>query len=71
MEAYLDTNNQAFIRYHDFPGTEPAVVYLAGLGLASTAAYPRIVVEPGLSERRSILIDLLGCGYSDRPEHFS
>lgn len=71
MEAYLEPKVQAFIRYFDFPGVEPAVVFLAGLGLASTAAYPRIAVETGLSDRRLILVDLFGCGYSDRPVHFS
>ena len=71
METYLDPTIQAFIRYFDFPGDEPSIVYLAGLGLASTAVYPRIVVEPGLSNRHSILVDLYGCGYSDRPEHYS
>lgn len=71
METYLDPTIQAFIRYFDFPGDEPTLVFLAGLGLASTAVYPRIVVEPGLSGRRSILVDLYGCGYSDRPENYS
>lgn len=71
MKTYLDPNVQAFIRYFDFPGNEPTLVFLAGLGLASTAVYPRIVVEPGLSNRRSILVDLFGCGYSDRLEHYS
>jgi pimeloyl-ACP methyl ester carboxylesterase len=71
VEAYLDIKNKAFIRYLDFPGAEPAVVYLAGLGLASTAIYPRVVVEPSLSNRRSILIDMFGCGYSDKPDHYS
>lgn len=70
MEAYLDPKIQAFIRYLDFPGNEPVIVYLAGLGLASTAAYPRTVIEPGLSDRRSILVDWFGCGYSDRPDYF-
>lgn len=70
MQTYLDPEIQAFMRYLDFPGNEPSVVYLAGLGLASTAAYPQVVVDPGLVERRSILVDLFGCGYSDRPEHF-
>lgn len=71
MEAYLDPKIQAFIRYLDFPGIEPAIVYLAGLGLASTATYPMVVIESDLSDRRSILVDLLGCGYSDAPDHFS
>jgi len=71
METYLDQDNQAFIRYPDFPGAEPTFVYLAGLGLASTAIYPRVVVEPSLSNRHSILIDMFGCGYSDKPDHYS
>jgi len=71
MEAYFDTNTQAFMRYFDFPGKEPSVVYLGGLGIASTAAFPRILVEAGLSKRRSILVDLFGCGYSDDPDHFN
>ena len=71
LEAYLEPKVQAFIRYFDFPGDEPTVVFLAGLGLASTAAFPRIAVEDGLSDRRLILVDLFGCGYSDRPVHFS
>lgn len=70
METYLDPKIQAFIRYLDFPGREPVIVFLAGLGLASTAAYPRIAVEPGLSDRRSIMVDWFGSGYSDKPTHF-
>lgn len=70
MEAYLDPKIQAFIRYLDLPGNEPVMVYLAGLGLASTAAYPEIVIETSLSGWRSILVDLFGCGYSDAPDHF-
>ena len=60
MEAFLYPKNQAFIRYLDFPGSEPSVIYLAGLELASTAIYPRIVIEPGLFDRHSILVDFLG-----------
>jgi len=71
MEAYLDPNTQAFLRYFDFPGNELPVVYLGGLGIASTAAFPRVLFEAGLSKRRSILVDSFGCGYSDSPEHFN
>jgi pimeloyl-ACP methyl ester carboxylesterase len=71
MDAYIDPKTQAFIRYVNLPGGEPCLVFLAGLGLASTAIYPRVVFEPGLSNRHSILVDLLGCGYSDKPDLFS
>lgn len=61
---------QAFLRYVDLPGAAPTCVYLHGLGLSSLATYARVVAEPGLSPRRSILVDFLGCGFSDRPESF-
>jgi len=60
LEAYLDPKIQAFIRYLDFPGNEQVILYLAGLGLASTAIYPIIAIKPGLSDQRSILVDLFG-----------
>ncbi|HEY0738090.1 MAG TPA: alpha/beta hydrolase [Herpetosiphonaceae bacterium] len=62
--------SQAFLRYVDLPGAAPACVYLHGLGLSSLATYARVVAEPGLSQCRSILVDFLGCGFSDRPASF-
>ena len=70
MDALFLPQWQAYLRYLDLPGMEPACVYLAGLGLAATAAYPRTVASPGLATRRSIMVDWFGCGYSDRPENF-
>ena len=71
MDTFFLSQWQAFLRYFDLPGTEPACVYLAGLGGAATAAYPQSVSEPDLANRRSIIVDWLGCGYSDRPKEFS
>jgi len=71
LDTYLDPNTRAFIRYIDLPGKEPSVIFLGGLGIASTAVFPRVVFESGLSKRHSILVDVLGCGYSDSPDHFS
>lgn len=71
MDAYLDPNTHAFIRYIDLPGKEPSVIFLGGLGIASTAVFPRVVFEPGLSNRHSLLVDLFGCGYSDSPNNFN
>ncbi len=71
MEAYLDHLNRGWLRYLDFPGADPALILLAGLGLASTAVYPRVVVDPHLSEMHSVMVDMYGCGYSDSPEDFS
>src|SRR6266536_3165602 len=49
------------------PGREPARVFLAGLGLAAAAGFAHVVAEPELSGRRSLLVDCLGFGFSDRP----
>jgi pimeloyl-ACP methyl ester carboxylesterase len=71
VQTYFHPQWQACLRFFDLPGTTPACVYLAGLGLASSATYPDVVTKPLLSTRRSILVDFFGSGYSDRPKQFS
>ncbi len=66
---YLDRCN-AFLRYLDVPGAEPARVYLHGLGCASSADFPQAIGHHPLSSYRSLLVDFLGFGFSDRPEDF-
>ena len=60
----------AHLCYHDFPGEEPACVYLHGLGSAASADFPRIASDSRLAHYRAVLIDLLGFGFSDRPSAF-
>jgi pimeloyl-ACP methyl ester carboxylesterase len=60
----------ASLRYIDLPGEEPALVFLHGLGSASSFSFPEIAAHPRLRARRSILVDFLGFGYSDRPATF-
>lgn len=43
-------------------------MFIHGLGAASTADYPHIATHPALAGRRSLLVDLLGFGFSDRPQ---
>jgi pimeloyl-ACP methyl ester carboxylesterase len=62
---------KAHLRYFDLPGDEPACVYLHGLGCASSSDFPPVVVRSPLNRQRSLLVDFLGYGYSDRPETFS
>ncbi|MCX4543506.1 alpha/beta fold hydrolase [Streptomyces sp. NBC_01565] len=59
------------IRWVELPGAEPARVYLHGLGSTSPAYFAASAVHPLLAGRRSLLVDLLGHGHSDRPEAFS
>ena len=70
MDVLLLRHTDAFIRYQDLPGSEPPLVFLAGLGGAATAVFPRVVRAAPLSAYRAIIPDWLGCGFSDRPEMF-
>lgn len=58
------------IRWVELPGQKPPRVYVHGLGATSPAYFTFVAVDPRLSGRRSLLLDLLGHGISDRPTHF-
>ena len=70
MEALLIKGLNAYIRYHNIPGGKPALVFIHGLGSASSPWFPRILSHPLLGARRAVLVDLLGFGFSDRPSKF-
>jgi len=61
----------ANILYHDIPGSGAPLVFIHGLGCASSCDYPSVVSDAMLAGRRSILVDLLGSGFSERPIDFS
>jgi pimeloyl-ACP methyl ester carboxylesterase len=58
------------IRYHDIQGSGSPLIFIHGLGCASSSDYPRIASNPALLGRRMLLVDLLGSGFSDRPAGF-
>ncbi len=58
------------LRYHDLPGEGTPLLFVHGLGCASSCDYPQVAAEPALAGRRRVLVDLLGFGFSDRPEAF-
>ncbi|NUS04804.1 MAG: alpha/beta hydrolase [Nonomuraea sp.] len=58
------------MRWVELPGSEPARVYVHGLGATSAPYFAEVAVHPLLPRRRSLLIDLLGFGISDRPREF-
>ncbi|MFE2551083.1 alpha/beta fold hydrolase [Streptomyces sp. NPDC059355] len=59
------------IRWVELPGREPSRVYVHGLGATSPAHFTEVAVHPLPAGRRSLLIDLLGHGMSDRPTDFA
>lgn len=70
MQALLLPDLDAHLCFHDLGGHEPVCVYLHGLGSAASADVPTIVRDPRLASYRALLVDLLGFGFSDRPERF-
>lgn len=59
------------VRWQALPGKGQPVVFIHGLGCASSYEYPRVVVDEQFGGRAAILIDLPGSGYSERPQAFS
>jgi pimeloyl-ACP methyl ester carboxylesterase len=62
-----EVHANASIRWVELPGAEPARVYIHGLGSSATHYYAEVAAGDGLRGRRSLLLDLLGHGISDRP----
>ncbi|BCU55491.1 alpha/beta fold hydrolase [Enterobacter kobei] len=71
MKSFTSSVAGCQIRYHDLPGPGEPLVFIHGLGCASSYEYPRVVMDPAFSPRRVILIDLPGSGYSEKPEHYA
>jgi pimeloyl-ACP methyl ester carboxylesterase len=71
MKTHFLAAYNAHLRYHHFPGDGVPLVFIHGFGCASSCDYPRVAADPALASTSSILVDLLGSGYSDRPETFS
>ncbi|MEU4153218.1 alpha/beta hydrolase [Streptomyces sp. NPDC026659] len=58
------------MRWVELPGRDAPRVYVHGLGATSPAYFTESAVHPLLAGHRSLLIDLLGHGISDRPADF-
>lgn len=71
MNSFYSQQAGCTVRWQDLPGHGDPVVFIHGLGCASSYEYPRVVCDPQFGAHRAILIDLPGSGYSDKPEHFS
>lgn len=70
MRSAAVTAGDDRIRWVELPGPEPTRVYVHGLGATSPAYFTQVAVDPRLGGHRSLLIDLLGHGHSDRPTDF-
>ena len=70
MNTFETAIEKSRIRYHDVPGSGSPLLFIHGLGCASSFDYPRIASDPALLGRRMLLVDLLGSGFSDRSAGF-
>ncbi|MFJ3903571.1 alpha/beta fold hydrolase [Streptomyces sp. NPDC090025] len=79
MRELFLTEARGFVRWLDLPGGAgqdtaggaPARVFVHGLGCTGASDFAHIAVHPALpGRRRSLLVDLLGFGLSDRPADF-
>ena len=70
VKAFWAKMASANILYQDIPGAGTPLVFIHGLGCASSCDYPRVIADTALAGRRAILVDLLGSGFSERPADF-
>lgn len=68
-ELYLE-DERAHIRWIDLPGEGPVRVFVHGLGCTAASDFAHIATHPALGGGRTLLVDLLGHGLSDRPAGF-
>jgi pimeloyl-ACP methyl ester carboxylesterase len=71
MKPVYLPDDRAFLRCIDIPGANPPLVWLHGWQCSSTAELLPAAVQIPLRGRRSLLVDFLGHGYSDRPPEFA
>ncbi len=71
MESFFSSTANCLVRWQDLPGNGTPMIFVHGLGCASSYEYSRIVTDPLFNKRRAILIDLPGCGYSEKPRDYS
>ena len=70
MQDFMLRGSVSRVRYHDLPGDGIPVLFIHGLGCAGSFDYPTVVSQPLLAGYRRILVDLLGTGFSDKPDDF-
>jgi pimeloyl-ACP methyl ester carboxylesterase len=70
MKAWHVPGCDANLRYVEFPGHAPTLVFLHGWLGSSTGWYAHVAASPPLVGTRTLLVDCLGHGYSDQPPAF-
>ena len=70
MKSFYPQNREGALRYIEMNGVGTPLIFLHGLGCASSFEYPHVALAEPLAGKHSFLVDFFGSGYSDRPENF-
>lgn len=70
MKPFYLPDDRAFLRYIEIPGDDPPLLWLHGWQCSATGELMPAAVQAPLRGRRSLMIDFLGHGYSDKPLGF-
>ena len=71
MHEYIIDHQGTTLRYFDLnPDSDKTIIFIHGLGCASSFEYPQVCNAPILASYRKILVDMIGFGYSDKPQDF-
>ncbi len=69
MKEFFVKKANSMLRYNDFPGKQTPILFIHGLGCAGSFDYPQVATQEVLRGHRCIVVDLLGAGYSDKPDN--
>lgn len=70
MKSFYLENHNAFMRYLETPSDGATIVYLPAVSFSAAASFFDVVTHPKMPEHRALLVDYLGSGASDHPDHF-
>ncbi|WP_322056968.1 alpha/beta hydrolase [Paraburkholderia sp. J63] len=71
MNTFAVDDRENILRYFDLYSSAGAfnpLLYIHGLGCASSSDYPPVVTADSYSKCRSLLVDLMGSGFSAKPQ---
>jgi len=68
MNTYPFDEQKDLLRWQDVCYGASPLIYIHGLGCASSSDYPAVIASDAYCRHRSWLVDLPGAGFSDKPD---
>lgn len=70
MDSFFSITANCLVRFHHITGKGDPIIFIHGLGCASSYEYPKVIASDKFGGKQAILIDLPGCGYSEKPKGY-